>query len=136
MSGITQNARALAMVCDRRGLVESAETLRDCAAEIERLRAAYDGFTPAQYHAGLSKLWAALGNPPMDGRDVFTRVADEIVGLQAIINAKLHRRKCSDCGHIGWYADSRTPYCLCDRCCSWLCDRCRSWDTRRVKEAQ
>ena len=60
----------------------------------------------------------------------------EIERLKAIIAAKLHRRKCHDCGHVGWYADSRTPYCLCDRCCSWLCDRCRSWDTRRVKEAQ
>lgn len=58
----------------------------------------------------------------------------EIERLRAIITAKLYRRRCHDCGHVGWYADSRTPYCLCDRCCSWLCDRCRSWDTRRVKE--
>ena len=57
----------------------------------------------------------------------------EIERLQSIINAKLHQRRCHDCGHVAWYADSRTPYCLCDRCCSWLCDRCRSWDTRRVK---
>jgi hypothetical protein len=62
--------------------------------------------------------------------------ADEIERLQSIIASKLHRRRCHDCGHVGWYVDSRTPYCLCDRCCSWLCDRCRSWDTRRVKEAQ
>ena len=101
-------------------------TIRQQEAEIDRLRTAYDGLTPAQYHAGLSKLWAALGNPLMDGRDVFTRVADEIVGLQAIINAKLHRRKCNDCGHVGWYEDSRTPYCLCEQC--------KSQDTRLVKE--
>ncbi len=50
----------------------------------------------------------------------------EIERLRAIINAKLHQRKCHDCGHVGWYADSRTPYCLCDRC--------RSQDTRLVKE--
>ena len=50
----------------------------------------------------------------------------EIDRLRAIINAKLHRRKCHDCGHVGWYADSRTPYCLCDQC--------RSQDTRLVKE--
>ena len=98
--------------------------LRD--TEIERLQSAYDGLTPAQYHAGLSKLWTAIGNQPIDGRDVFTLVADEIVALKAIITAKLHQRKCHDCGHVGWYADSRTPYCLCDRC--------RSQDTRLVKE--
>ena len=106
----------------------------EAADTIERLQSAYDGLTPDQYHAGVARLLAALGNPEMDGRDVFTRVADEITALRAIINAKLHRRRCHDCGHVGWYADSRTPYCLCDRCCSWLCDRCRSWDTRRVKE--
>ena len=39
MSDITQKARALAMVCDRRGLGETAATMRDCADEIERLRA-------------------------------------------------------------------------------------------------
>ena len=50
----------------------------------------------------------------------------EIDRLRAIINAKLHQRKCHDCGHVGWYADSRTPYCLCDQC--------RSQDTRLVKE--
>lgn len=54
------------------------------------------------------------------------RLRAEIEQLRAIINAKLHRRKCHDCGHVGWYADSRTPYCLCDRC--------RSQDTRLVKE--
>jgi hypothetical protein len=71
-----------------------------------------------------------------DCGELIGELCDEIERLQSIINAKLHRRRCHDCGHVGWYADSRTPYCLCDRCCSWLCDRCRSWDTRRVKEAQ
>lgn len=99
----------------------------EAADTIERLQSAYDGLTPDQYHAGVARLLAALGNPEMDGRDVFTRVADEITALRAIINAKLHRRRCRDCGHVGWYADSRTPYCLCDQC--------RSQDTRRVKEA-
>ena len=97
--------------------------LRD--TEIERLQCAYDGLTPAQYHAGLSKLWAALGNPPMDGRDVFTRVADEITALQAVINAKLHRRRCHDCGYVGWYVGSISPLVPCDRC--------RSQDTRRLR---
>ena len=71
-----------------------------------------------------------------EAKEELEKQKTEIERLQSIINAKLHRRKCHDCGHVGWYADSRTPYCLCDRCCSWLCDRCRSWDTRRVKEAQ
>lgn len=120
--------------CPIDAVVVLSSRLRKSEAEIERLQSAYDGLTPDQYHAGVARLLAALGNPEMDGRDVFTRVADEITALRAIINAKLHRRRCRDCGHVGWYADSRTPYCLCDRCCSWLCDRCRSWDTRRVKE--
>jgi hypothetical protein len=98
----------------------------EAADEIERLQCAYDGLTPAQYHAGLSKLWAALGNPPMDGRDVFTRVADEITALQAVINAKLHRRRCHDCGYVGWYVGSISPLVPCDRC--------RSQDTRRLRE--
>lgn len=58
--------------------------------------------------------------------ELIGRLADEIERLRAIINAKLHRRRCHDCGHVGWYADSRLPYCLCDIC--------RSRDTRRVKE--
>lgn len=37
MSDITNTARALAMVCDRRYLRETAATLRACAIEIERL---------------------------------------------------------------------------------------------------
>lgn len=60
--------------------------------------------------------------------DLVGCLIDEVVRLRAVINAKLHRRKCHDCGHVGWYADSRTPYCLCDQC--------RSQDTRRVKEAK
>ena len=52
--------------------------------------------------------------------------ADEIERLRVIITAKLHQRRCHECGHVGWYADSRIPYCLCDKC--------RSQDTRRIKE--
>lgn len=88
----------------------------EAADEIERLQSAYDGLTPDQYHAGVARLLATLGNPPMDGRDVFTRVADEIVGLQAIINAKLHRRRCHDCGYVGWNVDSISPLVPCDQC--------------------
>ena len=50
----------------------------------------------------------------------------EIERLQSIINAKLHQRRCHDCGDVDWHADERTP--------KGPCDKCRSWDTRRVKE--
>lgn len=44
--------------------------------------------------------------------DVETRIAE----LEAIIAAKLHQRKCHDCGHVGWYAAGVVPYCLCEKC--------------------
>lgn len=50
----------------------------------------------------------------------------KVIGLHTIIASKLHQRKCHDCGHVGYYADARAPYCLCDNC--------GSLDTRRVKE--
>jgi len=50
----------------------------------------------------------------------------EIDRLRAIINAKLHRRKCHDCGHVGWYADRISPLVPCDQC--------RSQKTRRLRE--
>ena len=50
----------------------------------------------------------------------------EIGRLQAIIAAKLHQRRCHDCGHVGWHADFKQPYCLCEKC--------GSQDTRRVVE--
>lgn len=50
----------------------------------------------------------------------------EIERLRAIVAAKLHQRRCHDCGHVGWYADGVLPYCACDRC--------GSQDTRRVRD--
>lgn len=92
-------------------------------AEIERLQTDRN-----RYEDQLDRLheWMAVAE------DGYAKQAAEIKRLRAIIdelvfdNAKLHRRKCHDCGHAGWYADSRTPYCLCDQC--------RSQDTRLVKE--
>ena len=49
-----------------------------------------------------------------------------VMSLRAIIDAKLHRRKCRTCGHIGYYADGVVPHCLCEKC--------KSQDTRRMKE--
>jgi Zn finger protein HypA/HybF involved in hydrogenase expression len=83
------------------------------------------------------KLWrrlaAGAGVIPACDRELMYEAKEElekqkaeIERLRAIINAKLHRRKCRDCGHVGWYADSRTPYCLCEQC--------KSQDTRLVKE--
>lgn len=53
------------------------------------------------------------------------RLDEKITQLQAIIDAKLHLRRCHDCGHEFYAADSKRPYCLCDKC--------RSQDTRLVK---
>lgn len=36
------------------------------------------GITPAQYHAGLDKLWAALGLTGVQNTDVFTLAAERI----------------------------------------------------------
>jgi hypothetical protein len=41
------------------------------------------GITPAQYHAGLDKLWAALGLTGPQDRDVFTLAAERIRQLEA-----------------------------------------------------
>lgn len=54
-----------------------------------------------------------------------TEDVEEIQRLQAIIASKLHVRRCHDCGHEFYAADSKRPYCLCDQC--------GSQDTRRVK---
>ncbi|MFA5056537.1 MAG: hypothetical protein WC485_00350 [Opitutaceae bacterium] len=48
----------------------------------------------------------------------------ELKRLREIVGRKLHMRRCHDCGHHGYYADSIRPYCLCDKC--------GSQDTRRV----
>ena len=64
---------------------------------------------------------------PICQGELIRELADEIERLRAIINAKLHRRRCHDCGYVGWYVDSRTPYCS-------PCDQCRSQDTRRLRE--
>lgn len=53
-------------------------------------------------------------------------LAAELTRLRCVIAAKLHRRKCRDCGHVGYYADAVRP-------CS-LCEKCRSQDTRPVRE--
>ena len=50
----------------------------------------------------------------------------KIERLQTISAAKLHKRKCHECGHTSWCADGISPYCLCDEC--------GSQDTRRVKD--
>ncbi|MGD0781251.1 MAG: hypothetical protein ABSA30_00165 [Candidatus Aminicenantales bacterium] len=56
---------------------------------------------------------------------VSPRWLDEIL---TAVEKKLHRRRCFLCGHVGYYADSIRPYCLCEQC--------GSQDTRRVKEPQ
>lgn len=44
------------------------------------------GLTPAQYHAGLDKLWTALENVKYNGeRDVFTMCADRIKELESAL---------------------------------------------------
>jgi hypothetical protein len=45
----------------------------------------YDYFdiSPAQYHAGLDKLWTALGVSGAQGQDVFTLTSAEIIMLRA-----------------------------------------------------
>lgn len=53
-----------------------------------------------------------------------TRLAE----AEVVLSAKLHKRRCHDCGHIGWYADNITPYCLCEKC--------RSQDTRLIRAAE
>lgn len=52
----------------------------------------------------------------------------EIERLKAIIAAKLHQRRCYDCGHVGWYVDSISPLVPCDQC--------RSQKTRRLREVK
>ena len=54
-------------------------------------------------------------------------VLDEIeyaIELSEVVNKKLHRRRCHECGHVFFAADSIVPYCLCEKC--------KSQDTRRV----
>lgn len=47
--------------------------------------------------------------------------------LAAVVEAKLHLRRCHDCGHEFYAADRKVPYCLCEKC--------NSADTRPVKKA-
>jgi hypothetical protein len=116
-------------------------TIREQQAEIKRLRAEIadgdywqvratqaiqNGTCPicfATDEAGHKQgcLWG-------EDADKAERAEAESERLRAIIAFKLHQRRCHDCGYVGWYADSRTPYCLCDNC--------GSWDTRRRKECQ
>lgn len=41
------------------------------------------GITPEQYHAGVDKLWAALGLTGVQDKDVFTLAAERIKELEA-----------------------------------------------------
>lgn len=54
--------------------------------------------------------------------------ADDCLNAAALIDAKLHRRRCHDCGHEFYAADAVVPYCLCEKC--------KSQDTRRIKAAK
>jgi len=58
--------------------------------------------------------------------DLVGCLIDEVVRLRAVINAKLHRRRCHDCGYVGWYVGSISPLVPCDQC--------RSQKTRRLRE--
>ena len=63
-----------------------------------------------------------------EAKEELEKQKTEIERLQSIINAKLHRRRCHDCGHVGWYVDSISPLVPCDQC--------RSQKTRRLREVK
>jgi len=59
--------------------------------------------------------------------ELYRDMRNEVQRLTAIIDAKLHLRRCHDCGYFFYAADAVVPYCLCDKC--------KSQDTRRVRSA-
>jgi uncharacterized OB-fold protein len=48
-----------------------------------------------------------------------------VEALEELIDARLHIRKCHNCGHVNFYSDNVFPYCCCYEC--------KSPDTRLVK---
>lgn len=64
---------ALLAACRR-----AADALDRAAAQDQHMSTTSFDITPEQYHAGLTRLWDALGNPPMTEEDVFTRAAKSI----------------------------------------------------------
>ena len=73
------------------------------------------GLTPAQYHAGVDMLWAALGKTDagVQDVDVFTQAAEAIKELERLrggINAAYHLLQNSsgpDGGLVSWFASRR-----------------------------
>lgn len=57
-----------------------------------------------------------------------TAAADvlEAAVLIDMLTRKMCRRRCHDCGHVGWYVSGRLPECLCEEC--------QSADTQLVRE--
>lgn len=51
----------------------------------------------------------------------------EIERLRAILDSKLHQRRCWNCGYVDYHADRIVPYVLCGEC--------GSQDTRPIREA-
>ena len=49
------------------------------------------GLTPEQYHAGLDKLWAALGCTGVQDKDVFTLASERIMAAEWRFEGRLER---------------------------------------------
>ena len=72
--------------------------------------------TPAQYHAGLDKLWAALDYPPMTDEDVFTRAARAIGRSPLELAAPKLLEACQAADHALSIADQQS---VDDGLCIW-----------------
>lgn len=57
--------------------------------------------------------------------EIARNAADLLAALNAILPATLSKRRCRDCGRVGYHADTVTPH-VC-------CAKCGSQDTRLIR---
>ena len=83
------------------------------------------GITPAQYRAGLAKLWDALGNEGVSDGDVFTLSANAIREARAGRVANHHSMELMQ-ELIRQLLPERRMGCLCDACIAEVIARIQS----------
>ena len=85
------------------------------------------GITPAQYRAGLDKLWDALGNEGVSDGDVFTLSARAIREARAARDANHHSMVLMQ-KLLRQLLPERRMGCLCDLCIAEEIARIQSKD--------
>lgn len=104
--------------------VRQAQGIRAAANQLKEVNEANDGWGREAVELGDFLLSQGVKLPL---NKCIMKVAQEhIQSLQRIIDSKLHKRGCHDCGVVFYATDGTIPECLCPTC--------GSADTRRMTQ--